>query len=246
VIKSSDYKPGTTTRVVNAIDIFPTLVDLCDLPKGYLQRGFDRQGNSLVPILENPEIGWNSPSVTANLKRYHPMTFKLKGETYSDEFMSVSLRTERWKLIEYSDLEGKNPPDYELYDLLNDPEEWYNLAGDPMYHQIRKALTELLRQKPGGRAVNQQTNTPPVVVFNSPLARSTFNPGDTIEVEAGAYDMDGPLEIQKVVFLLNNEIIAEDHVYPFRCNILRPEGTCRIKLKAVDKQGAMHTAECAY
>ena len=37
-----------------------------------------------------------------------------------------------------------NPPEFELYDLKNDPVEFENLAGDPAHRALRQRLTEAL------------------------------------------------------------------------------------------------------
>lgn len=39
-----------------------------------------------------------------------------------------------------------NPPEYELYDLVNDPYEWNNLADDAAYQQKRKKLSNVLKR----------------------------------------------------------------------------------------------------
>lgn len=40
----------------------------------------------------------------------------------------------------------EQPPEYELYDLTNDPHEWRNLAGDPAHATVRDGLIARLRQ----------------------------------------------------------------------------------------------------
>ena len=39
-----------------------------------------------------------------------------------------------------------NPPEYELYDLWEDPNEWNNLSEDPKYDSIKKGLIARLRK----------------------------------------------------------------------------------------------------
>ena len=238
VIDAPGRESGSSERVVNSIDIFPTLVELCGLPGGYLQEGFDRQGHSLLPLLEDGDTPWNTPSVTVNLKRYHPMTSRRRGETYSDEFWSRSVRTERWKLIEYADLDDKpSSREYELYDLEEDPEEWNNLAGKAVWSEIQSAMTTLLHQQAGGINGPQKENLPPVVVFNAPLPGLEISAGESIQVEAGVWDMDGPMEIGKVIFTLNGVVLGEDDTWPYTWGFEMPEGECRIGLEAIDKQG---------
>ncbi len=63
------YLPGMKQRVdcyrnVNLIDLFPTLIDLCGLPKKELD------GKSIKPLLQNPELEW-TPTVTTRGKGHH-------------------------------------------------------------------------------------------------------------------------------------------------------------------------------
>ena len=82
------------------MDLYPTLLELCDLPE---KEGLD--GRSLVPLLQNPGKKWNFPAIT----------------TY--DFSEFSIRTEDWRYTRYID------DSEELYDHRTDPEEWTNLAG---------------------------------------------------------------------------------------------------------------------
>ena len=52
------------TRNVNLVDLYPTLIDLCGLPKKKLD------GTSIKPLLENPELDW-TPAVTTQGKGNH-------------------------------------------------------------------------------------------------------------------------------------------------------------------------------
>ncbi|MDZ7633457.1 MAG: DUF4976 domain-containing protein [Bacteroidales bacterium] len=40
----------------------------------------------------------------------------------------------------------QNPPEYELYDLKNDPYEWNNLADDPKYSEVFERLKKKLKE----------------------------------------------------------------------------------------------------
>ncbi|MEM8671065.1 MAG: sulfatase [Planctomycetota bacterium] len=113
--------PGVTTagtrcnRPVNLIDLYPTLVDLCDLPVN------DRlEGQSLAPLLEDPAKPWQRPSLTTHGRNNH------------------GLRSDRYRFIRYAD--GSE----ELYDHQSDPMEWKNLAGDPEYASVIEAMSKWL------------------------------------------------------------------------------------------------------
>jgi arylsulfatase A-like enzyme len=87
------------TTPVGLIDIYPTLVDLCqlDMPEQVLD------GASLRPFLEDPGFTWDRPSLC------------YLGENF------VTVRSNRYRYIQYPDGSA------ELYDLKHDPFEWKNL-----------------------------------------------------------------------------------------------------------------------
>jgi arylsulfatase A-like enzyme len=93
-------KPQLCYRNVNLMDIYPTLIDLCKLPK----KG-NIDGESLRPLLANPLSPWH-PAVTTDGKGSH------------------SVISEEWHYI-YRDKKGGVE---ELYNIINDPKEWNNLA----------------------------------------------------------------------------------------------------------------------
>lgn len=102
-------------RTVNLIDLYPTLLDLCNLPT---KKGLE--GNSIARLVKNPRQIWNRPSVTTYGQGNH------------------AVRSERWRYIHYHD--GSE----ELYDHQNDPMEWNNRAGDPALKAIKKELAQWL------------------------------------------------------------------------------------------------------
>jgi arylsulfatase A-like enzyme len=110
---------GRCGRVTSLLDIYPTLAELCDLPR---DEALD--GHSLVPLLEDPQTEWTHPAIT----------------TY--DFGEYSVRTERWRYIRYIDASE------ELYDHENDPEEWTNLAGDTRYEGVKIRLASYIPDNP--------------------------------------------------------------------------------------------------
>ncbi len=98
-------QPGSVcNRPVSLLDIYPTLIELAGLPEKP-----ELDGQSLVPLLENPDREWERPAIQTNYRGNH------------------AVRTDRWRYIRYED--GTE----ELYDHRNDPWEWNNLAVNPEY-----------------------------------------------------------------------------------------------------------------
>jgi len=97
------------------MDSFPTLAELTGLDApDYIE------GQSLLPLIEDPEAEWDTPALT----------------TYG--FDNHAVRSERYHYIRYSD--GTE----ELYDHQNDPHEWSNLADDPQLRRIKRRLARWL------------------------------------------------------------------------------------------------------
>ena len=103
---------------VSLIDIYPTLVDLCGLP-----RNTNLEGLSLVPQLEDPRTVSEKPAIT------------------SSYFGNHAIRSRDWRLILYENGEE------ELYDHRNDPEEFQNLADNPQYETIKNSLRRWLPEQ---------------------------------------------------------------------------------------------------
>ena len=115
---------GVSPRTVELVDIYPTLVDLCGLP-----RPEKPEGRSVKMLLDNPRAHWAVPAVTQQVRNQE-----------GTRIMGYSVRTERWRYTEWDD--GKAGS--ELYDHNADPHEWRNLAHDPQYSRIVSMMKKLL------------------------------------------------------------------------------------------------------
>jgi uncharacterized sulfatase len=122
-------------RTVEFLDLYPTLADLCDL-RG---RPSKLHGQSLAPLLSNPDAARDKPAIT-QVRRVNT------GETV----MGYSLRDERYRYTMW----GDGSYGEELYDYQADPREMRNRAKDGgmagMKAQLRKRLDAALaaRGKP--------------------------------------------------------------------------------------------------
>lgn len=142
-VPGSKSSGKTSPRIVELVDMYPTLADLCGLapPQGLA-------GASLKPLLENPDAEWNKPAVTQVLRSNRQAVAnaekkKKKKAPELAEFAGYSLRTAQYRYTEWDD--GKRG--VELYDETEDPNEWRNLAKDPAHAaktmELKSALAKL-------------------------------------------------------------------------------------------------------
>ena len=100
------------TQPVELLDIYPTLADLCGLPKSG-----ELEGSSLAPLLRDAGAK-RRPAVSTYLPNNHAVI------------------TEKWRYIRYED--GSE----ELYDRVEDPNEWKNLAGDEKHAGLKREMAQ--------------------------------------------------------------------------------------------------------
>ena len=119
---------GKRTRaLVELVDLYPTLAQLCDLP---LPKHLE--GTSFAPLLENPDQPWKKAAFSQYLRTGKP------------PHTGRSLRTDRWRYTEWHDLKGK-PTGVELYDELNDPQETANLENEPSHAETVEQMAAQLQ-----------------------------------------------------------------------------------------------------
>ncbi len=106
--------PSTTGVYGN----YPTLVELCGLPANDAN-----EGRSFAPLLRDPTIEWNHPTLT------------------TQGFQNHSLTDGRYRYIRHG---GRGEGAEELYDHADDPKEWNNLANQPGYEAIKERLRGFL------------------------------------------------------------------------------------------------------
>ncbi|HEY4311380.1 MAG TPA: sulfatase [Pirellulales bacterium] len=110
------------TRLVESIDVYPTVADLCGL-KAPPQLA----GRSLRPLLDDPTQPWKDAA--------HTQVRRTEG------VMGRTVRSERYRYTEWD--EGRQG--VELYDHDTDPHEYHNLAGDAAQASVLKEHQSLLR-----------------------------------------------------------------------------------------------------
>ena len=110
--------PGVTPNnkksmgVVNLIDMYPTLLDLCGLPENP-----ENEGRSFADLIRNPDMDWSEPTLT---------DYGYGGHRIYDGRYSYIVFTSK----------GTE----ELYDHQADPMEWHNLVSNPEYAEVKARL----------------------------------------------------------------------------------------------------------
>ncbi|GAB1416141.1 hypothetical protein MASR2M117_15470 [Paludibacter sp.] len=114
---NTSLQSGICKTPVSLIDIYPTLVEACNLPSV----GNDQlDGNSLMPLLQNPEAQWNTPCIST----YLPGNFVI--------------HQNEWNYIRYAN------GSHELYNIEEDEDEFTNLAGKTEYKYMVDSLGKFL------------------------------------------------------------------------------------------------------
>ncbi len=141
---------------VELVDIYPTLVDLCSLPQPVQPEGFELQGTSFLPLLEDPAQPWKKAAFSQyqrNIKGDEPGDVPVanKGPGMGYSVRTARFRyTEWWRTASGDQTQDLHVPLYgipehvELYDHVSDPAETVNLAADPAYTNIVSELSALL------------------------------------------------------------------------------------------------------
>ena len=122
--------------LVELVDIYPTLVDVCEL-----NAPVDMEGISLKPLLADPDRSWKRAvfsqfprALTASRSRGH------------GEFMGYAIRSDRYRYVEWRNWESGKIVSRELYDRDEDSDESYNVAELSTNDQVVSRLSRWLNQ----------------------------------------------------------------------------------------------------
>ncbi|MBI1374535.1 MAG: sulfatase-like hydrolase/transferase [Phycisphaera sp.] len=110
----------STPMPVESVDFYPTLAELCGLPKPT-----HASGVSLAPVLNNISAAPRTEALTQYGSGY-------------------SIRTARYRYTEWGD-DGKDGN--ELYDHTTDPAEMHNLANSPEHKDVIAELSKVLHAR---------------------------------------------------------------------------------------------------
>jgi len=122
IVADPRHPAAPCDALVETVDVFPTLVELCDLPPAQ-----HVEGTSMAPLLKDPGQVWKKAAFSQ-----YPR---------GDEVMGRAVRTDRYRYVEWQRTNGEVAA-RELYDHQTDPGETVNLAAQ----EGRAATVERLEQ----------------------------------------------------------------------------------------------------
>jgi len=160
-------------QLVSSLDIFPTILDAIGVPDE--DRPDHLAGFSLMPISRGESdaavreyrfAGRSADSavlmypqrcvrdqryklIHSPLRGRHNILHDLYRDQHNAHFIAGTSQQEVdacGELAQAVYARYRNPPEYELYDLQDDPHEFNNLADDPAYAEIRQRLTQALQR----------------------------------------------------------------------------------------------------
>ncbi|AKJ63677.1 sulfatase [Kiritimatiella glycovorans] len=129
---------GESDALVELVDLYPTLCDLCGLDKPE-----HLHGTSMAPLLDDPDRAWK------------PAAFSVMGRR-NEGVAGYAMRTDRYRLVLWIEAPPRNPgplpksrdeitiDSVELYDHAIDPQENRNRAADPAYADVVETLIDRL------------------------------------------------------------------------------------------------------
>ncbi len=136
---NQENRGAQTFEFTELIDMFPSLCELAEIDvPNYLQ------GTSFVPLIKNPERPWKK----AAFSQFHRRPGK---SADGKRYMGYSINTKHHHYIEWYDWYPKTGTrgklkNIELYDIMKDPHERYNLAGEQPMSKIADNLSKQLAE----------------------------------------------------------------------------------------------------
>ncbi len=127
-------KNTRTNSLVELVDLYPTLAELCHLPKPA-----NVDGVSLVPVLNDPKAEVKQIALSQ-----FPRPWPYKGKL--PESMGYALRTKQFRYVEWANFATQEVFARELYDLDKEIVERVNVAADPAYAKVVEDLSRQLHE----------------------------------------------------------------------------------------------------
>lgn len=130
-INQKSQPTPSTNALVEALDLYPTLTEYCNLP-----RPKHLEGQSLIPL------------ITGQTQTHKPFALsQVTGLQSQKHMMAYSLRTPNFRYIQWRDTNQNNKLiSQELYDLTTQSAETQNLATNPNYQTILKKHQQIAQE----------------------------------------------------------------------------------------------------
>jgi arylsulfatase A-like enzyme len=130
-------KNQRSKALVEFVDIFPTLCELCDLDTTQ-----SCEGSSFVPLLDNPGLKWKTAAFS-QFPRYKNL-------------MGYTMRYGRWRYTEWIDQSTKVIKHRELYDHATSRIASVNQAGNPEYAELVAKLSSIMDKGQGWKKIKAE------------------------------------------------------------------------------------------
>ena len=121
-------------RLVEFVDIYPSLCELAGLPIPA-----ELQGSSFVPLLNNPDRSWKKAVFSQFLRK--GIWIAPDGK----EYMGYSIRTDRYRYVEWINWKTGELAAKELYDHQTDPQENENIVEKAENAALVDTLASMLK-----------------------------------------------------------------------------------------------------
>lgn len=144
IAKAGQTEGQRTSSLVELMDIYPTLTELCGL-----NAPAEVEGVSLAPVLDDPKSVVHTSAMTQTPRPNYP-----KGKT--PQSMGYTIRTERWRYTEWRDFNTAEVQARELYDHDTDSGETVNVAGDESNAGVVIRMTAELKNRLKNGALESQ------------------------------------------------------------------------------------------
>ncbi len=117
-------------RLVEFVDIAPTLMELCGVPPTE-----NLEGLSFKPLIEDPNRAWKKAAFSQ---------YPRGGGKGQPGYMGYSMRTDRYRFTEWRPRKDNGEKFHELYDMEKDPLETVNLAASKENADLVRQLSAML------------------------------------------------------------------------------------------------------
>lgn len=128
---------SATDALVESVDLYPTLVDAC----GLVMPDWT-EGRSLAPVLRDPDARVRDAALSQQVRPMYAVDYDVLGS---------SIRIDRYRYVEWRNVDTRKVVAEELYDLIDDPHGTVNLAEapEPDTSRLLKRLRDQLHRHEG-------------------------------------------------------------------------------------------------